>query len=119
MRDFLILFKHEFKMQFPFRSQKGRVDIIGSFLSLLTTVLVAAVFIMLVSTVAENYVAVEIDKVSAPLERGKELLNLFYTVIILAIAGTCMEKMRSTLTEKKDKELFLRMPIKPQTLFMS
>ena len=119
MREFLILFKHEFKMQFPFRSQKGRFDLIGSFLSLLTTFLVVAVFVMLVSTIAQNYVVVEINKVPAPLERGKELLNLFYTVIVLAIAGVCMEKMRSTLTEKKDKELFLRLPVKPQTLFMS
>ena len=78
MREFWILFKHEFKMQFPLRPQKGRFDFIGSLLSLLTTVLVAAVFVLLVSTIAENYVAVEIDKVAAPLARGKELLNLFY-----------------------------------------
>lgn len=119
MREFWILFKHEFKMQFPFKPQKGRIDLIGSFLSLLTTVLVAVVFVMLVSTVVDNYVIVEINKVAAPLERGKELLNLFYTVIILATSFTCMEKMRKTLTEKKDKELFLRLPVKPQTLFMS
>ena len=106
-------------MQFPFKPQKGRIDLIGSFLSLLTTVLVAVVFVMLVSTVVDNYVIVEINKVAAPLERGKELLNLFYTVIILAMSFTCMEKMRKTLTEKKDKELFLRLPVKPQTLFMS
>ena len=119
MREFWILFKHEFKMQFPFKPQKGRIDLIGSFLSLLTTVLVAVVFVMLVSTVVDNYIVVEINKVAAPLERGKELLNLFYTVIILAMSFTCMEKMRKTLTEKKDKELFLRLPVKPQTLFMS
>ena len=119
MREFWILFKHEFKMQFPLRPQKGRFDFIGSLLSLLTTVLVAAVFVLLVSTIAENYVAVEIDKVAAPLERGKELLNLFYTIIILAMSVICMEKMRSTLTQKKDKELFLRLPVKQQTIFMS
>ncbi|MBO5457792.1 MAG: hypothetical protein J6A24_02415 [Clostridia bacterium] len=119
MREFWILFKHEFKMQFPLRPQKGRFDFIGSLLSLLTTVLVAAVFVLLVSTIAENYVAVEIDKVAAPLERGKELLNLFYTIIILAMSVICMEKMRSTLTQKNDKELFLRLPVKQQTIFMS
>lgn len=119
MREFWILFKHELKMQFPLRSQKGKFDFIGSLLSLLATVLVAAVFVLLVSTIAENYVAVEIDKVSAPLARGKELLNLFFTIIILAMSVLCMEKMRSTLTQKKDKELFLRLPVKPQTIFMS
>jgi hypothetical protein len=30
-----------------------------------------------------------------------------------------MEKMRRTLTQKKDRELFLRLPVKPQTLLMS
>ena len=119
MREFLILFKHEMKMQFPLKRQKGKIDIVGTALSLFATVLVAVVFVMLVSTVVQNYVLVEINKVPAPLQRGKELLNFFYVVILLTISFTCMEKMRSTLTQKKDKELFLRLPVKPQTLFMS
>ncbi len=119
MKEFLVLFKYELKMQFPIKRQKGKPDIIGSILSLLTTVLVAAVFVLLVSTIAENYVVIEANKVSAPIERGMELLNLFYAIIILATAFLCMEKMRSTLTQKKDKELFLRLPVKPQTIFMS
>ncbi len=119
MREFFILFRHEFKLQFPLKPQKGKFDLIGSLLSLLTTVLVAAVFVLLVSTIAENYVVVEINKQPAPLERAKELLNLCYAIIILAMSFLCMEKMRSTLTQKKDKELFLRLPVKPQTIFMS
>ncbi len=119
MREFFVLFRHEFKLQFPLKPQKGKFDLIGSLLSLLTTVLVVVVFVLLVSTVVENYVAVEINKVSAPLERAKELLNLFYAIIILAMSFICMEKMRSTLTQKKDKALFLRLPVKPQTIFMS
>ena len=119
MRNFLILFKHEMKMQFPRKSKKEKLDISGMALSLLATLLVAVVFIVLVSTIVQNYVLVEINKVPAPMQRGKELLNFFYVVILLTIAFTCMEKMRSTLTQKKDKELFLRLPVKPQTLFMS
>lgn len=119
MKEFLILFKHEMRMQFPLKRQKGRLDILGSALSLLTTLLVAVIFVWLVSTVVQNYVLVEIHRVPAPIERGKELLNFFYAVILLAISFACMEKMRSVLTQKKDKELFLRLPVKPQTLFMS
>lgn len=119
MREFLILFKHEIKRQFPIKRQKGKPDIMGRALSLFATLLVAAVFVMLVSTIVQNYVLVEINKVPAPLQRGKELMNAFYAVILLTVAFTCMEKMRSTLTQKKDKELFLRLPVKPQTLFMS
>jgi len=118
MREFWVLFKHEFKMQFHTR-QKGSFDLLGSLLSLLTTLLVGVVFVMLVSTIVENYIVVEINKVSAPLERARELLNLFYTVIIVAMSFICMEKMRGTLTQKKDRDLFLRLPVKQQTLFMS
>ena len=119
MKEFLILFKHEMKLQFPLKRQKGKIDILGSALSFLTTLLVAVVFVLLVSTVVRNYVRVEIHRVPAPLERGRELLNFFYAVILLATSFVCMEKMRSTLTQKKDRELFLRLPVKPQTLFMS
>ncbi len=123
MREFLILFKHEMKMQFPLSfSSKGRKqkpDIIGTLLSLLTTLLVVFVFIALVSVIVNNYVKVEIHRVPAPLERGRELLNLLYTIILIATSIACMEKMRSGLTQKKDKELFLRLPVKPQTLLMS
>ena len=106
-------------MQFPFKSQRGRFDLLGTLLSLLTTLIVGVVFVMLVSTIVKNYLLVEIHQVAAPLQRAKELLNLFYTVIILATAFVCMEKMRSTLTQKKDRELFLRLPVKQQTILMS
>ena len=118
MREFWVLFKHEFKMQFNTR-QKGKFDFIGSLLSLLTTLLVGVVFVVLVSTIVENYVALEMNKVSAPLERSHELLNVFYTVLILTMSFVCMEKMRGTLTRKKDRDIFLRLPVKHQTLFMS
>ena len=47
MRDFLILFKREVKMQFP-RPQKGRTDWFGSLVTLLITLAIAVVFIILV-----------------------------------------------------------------------
>ena len=61
MREFWILFKHEMKMQFPMKPQKKKLDIGGTALAFLTTLLVAAVFIILVSTVVRNYVLVEIN----------------------------------------------------------
>ncbi len=106
-------------MQFPFKPQKGKFDLLGSILSLLTTAIVVVIFVMLVSSIVENYVVVEINKVPAPLERGKELLNLCYAAIILATSAVCVVKMRNTLTEKRDKALFLRLPVSQQTLFMS
>ena len=119
MREFLILLRHEMKMQFAFKKGNRKPDIIGTVLSLLTTLLVAFVFIALITIIAQNYVKVELNRVPAPLERAKELLNLLYTIILLSITLACMEKMRSGLAQKKDKELFLRLPVKQQTLLMS
>ena len=119
MKEFLILFKHEMKMQFPLKRQKGKRDFLGALLSLLTTLIVVVAFVVLVATVVKNYVRVEIHRVPAPMDRGLEMLNFFYLVILLVMTVACMEKMRSTLTQKRDRELFLRLPVRPQALFMS
>ena len=124
MRHFLILFKHEFKMQFPQR-KKDRIDIIGTALSFLITALILGVFIYLLSTIAQNYVSIKIvdtikdTVVSNPTARTVELLNVIYTFIIVALSAMMLEKMRSTLARQQDKVLFLRMPVKQQTIFLS
>ena len=122
MSDFLVLFKHEFKLQFPFsfKKVKGRkFDVLGSLLSLLISLLIIVVFVFLISSVVENYLAVKINKVEDPIARATELLNVFYAVIILAMGFLGVEKMRKSLTQKKHKELFLRLPVKQQTIFLS
>ena len=120
MDKFLILFKHELKMQFPLKPQKGRkVDILGSLLSVLMVILIAAVFVILLSTVVSNYVLVKVNKVADPLLRTKELLNLCYTGVLVALVMAGLENMRKTLMEKKYKTLFLRLPVKHQTIFAS
>ena len=120
MDKFLILFKHEFRMQFPLKPQRGRkFDFLGSLLSVLMVVLIAAVFVMLLSTVVSNYVLVKVNKVADPLLRTKELLNLCYTVVLAALVMAGLENMRKTLMEKRYKTLFLRLPVKHQTIFAS
>ena len=124
MKQFLILFKHEFRMQFP-EKKKERIDIIGTALSFLITVLIIGVFVYLLSTIAQNYVTIKLfdDRLgiitSNPTARTVELLNVIYTVIIVALSAMMLEKMRSTLARQQDKVLFLRMPLKQQTIFLS
>ena len=120
MSNFLTLFKHELKMQFPLKPQKGRkFDFLGSLLSVLMVVLIAAVFVVLLSTIVTNYVLIKVNKVADPLLRTMELLNVCYTVVIIALVLAGLENMRKTLTEKKYKSLFLRLPVKQQTIFAS
>ena len=124
MKHFLILFKHEFRMQFP-KSKKDRIDIVGTALSLLITLLILGVFVYLLATVADNYVTIKLfdERLNAitsnPAQRAVELLNVIYTGIIVALAAMMLEKMRSTLARQQDKVLFLRMPLKQQTIFLS
>jgi hypothetical protein len=124
MRQFLILFKHEFRMQFP-EKKKGSIDIIGTALSLLITMLILGVFVYLLATVVDNYIEIKLydDRLgiitSNPVARTVELLNVIYTVIIVALSAMMLEKMRSTLARQQDKVLFLRMPLQQQTIFLS
>ena len=120
MNKFLILFKHELKMQFPLKPQKGRrLDPIGAILSVLMIILISAVFVSLLSTVVSNYVLVKIDKVADPIARAYELLNVCYLGILLALVMAGLENMRRTLTDKRYKPLLLRLPVKEETIFMS
>ena len=120
MSKFNILFRHELKMQFPWRPQKGkRVDIIGTLLLVGMIGLIAYMFVTLLSTVASNYVLVRLNKVPDPIGRMRELLNLCYGIVIVILAISYLESMRRTLTEKKHKDLFLRLPVRQQTIFSS
>ena len=111
-------------MQFP-EKKKERIDIIGTALSFLITMLILGVFVYLLSTIAQNYVTIKLfdDRLgiitSNPTARTVELLNVIYTVIIVALSAMMLEKMRSTLARQQDKVLFLRMPLKQQTIFLS
>ena len=124
MRHFLILFKHEFRMQFPEKKEE-RVDVIGTALSFLITALILGVFVYLLAEVVQNYITIKLYDgrlgmiVSNPVARTIELLNVIYTVIIVALGAMMLEKMRSTLTRQNDKTLFLRMPLQQQTIFLS
>lgn len=124
MRHFFVLFKHEFRMQFP-RKRRDRIDIMGNALSWMITLLILGVFVYLLSTIVDNYITIKVvNQVSGMMEsnpyaRSTELLNVIYTVIIIALTGMMLEKMRSTLARQQDKTLFLRMPVKQQTIFLS
>ena len=120
MNNFMTLFKHELKMRFPLKPQKGkRVDILGTALSLLMITFIAAVFIKLLTTVASNYTLVKVNKISDPIMRTKELLNVCYIAVIIALVIAGLENMRKTLTDTKYKAILLRLPVTHQTIFAS
>ena len=119
MSDFLTLFKYEFKLQFPLKRNNRKVDLVGGLSSFIISALIILVFVFLVSTIATNYVLVEINKIPDPIGRTHELMNLFYVAIISVMSLLGVERMRKSLSQKKDKEIFLRLPVKPQTIFLS
>ncbi len=120
MREFLILFNHERRELFPsFSRKRGKTDIAGTVISVLITLAIAAVFVYLIMTIADSYVLVKQDKVRDPVARSHELLNFIYSVIMASLSVMSLEKMRNTLARRQNKELFLRMPVKPETIFLS
>ena len=120
MRNFWILFKHELKMQFPLKPQKGKkIDFFGALLSAMMVFLISAALIMLLSSVASTYATVKVNRVFNPMMRMKELLNVCYIAVIIALVISALINMRRSLTDKRYKALFLRMPVKQQTIFMS
>ena len=105
-------------MQFP-TARKKRLDIVGAFLSVFITLAITAIFIYLISEVADGYAAVKINKLSDPYARSLELLNVIYLFAIGAVALLALEKARKSLTRKEDRFVYLRLPVKPRTIFLS
>ena len=119
MKSFLTLFKYERNALFPSIKLKRRPDIFGGLLSLGVSLLVVAVFLVLISAVAESYVLIKIDKISDPTARSLELINALYSIIIIGLAVMCLEKMRTTLVSNVGKRIFLRLPVTQSTIFLS
>ena len=120
MDKFLILFKHELKSRLPlFKRRESRRDVFGIAVLSLVVLMIAAVFAVLLSALVSSYVLVKIDKVSDPVMRAKELINVCYVFVMAALVIAGLERMRRTLTDRKEKELFLRMPVSSETIFLA
>ena len=103
-------------MLFP-GSRGKRFDLLGALTSLIFTLAIAGVFGLLIYSIAGGYLDVKVDKVLDPMARAYELLNAVYTIVVVALAIMCLEKMRSTLTRSADTPIFLRLPVKNGTIF--
>lgn len=120
MNKFMTLFKHELKSQLPLLPRRGRrYDLFGVLLLSLVVILISAVFIVMLSAVVSSYVLVKVDKVSDPVLRAKELLNVSYIAVLVALVIAGVENMRRSLSDRKEKELFLRLPVSGETIFLA
>ena len=119
MSEFWTLFKYELKTEFPFRITKGKKDFVGQIFSTVISLFVIAAFVFLIYSVVNNYIDVKVDKISDPTARAMELINLLYIFIITIMSFLGVEKMRKALTQRTHKEIFLRLPIKQETIFLS
>ena len=97
MREFLILFKFELREIFAFREGKRKFDLLGSLLSLIITGLILAVVGVVLFAIVDSFVAIKFNKVSDPVARASEILNLIYTVVIIALSWLSLVSMRKRL----------------------
>ena len=118
MKNFLLLFKHERRSLFP-SARHRKIDLIGGLLSLLVSLTVIAAFAVMIYSVIGSYVEVAVNDERDPTARAHEFLSTLYTVVIVALGGMCLEKLRTNLVRKTDRSIFLRLPIKQSTLFLS
>ena len=96
MNKFLILFKHELRSQLPRMPRKGRrYDLFGVLLASLVVLFICAVFSVLLSAIVSSYSTVRIDKVSAPILRSKELINVAYIVVFITLVCTGLENRKA------------------------
>lgn len=117
MNHFKTLFKYEMKKQFPMFSKAGNKNIIGSVFSLLLTVAVAAATVYFLSVLTQNYV--NIGSAVYKVDRAYRFATIFYLFSIVLMTILCVEKMRKSFVDKSDKNVFLRMPIKHNVLFLT
>lgn len=120
MREFLILFKHDLKMLFPILNfKRKKFDVFGILCTLLLTALLSVIVVSLVLKIATGYVLVKVNKVLNETQRAVEFLNLLYCFMFVVMIFSCVRKIHSTLRIKKNKQIYLKLPIKPQTLLLS
>lgn len=117
MNHFKTLFKYEMKKQFPMFSKSNKKNIVGTIFSLLLTVVVAIATIYFLSVLTRNYVGIGsgVDKI----DRAYRFANVFYLFALMLMITLGLDKMRKSFVDKSDKKVFLRMPIKQNTLFLS
>lgn len=118
MSKFKTLFKYELKKQFP-TFNKDKKEFVGSFVSFLLTLLIVLVFAYFLTILSKNYILVRINKINLPYERAYELLNVFYLIALAVMSIITLENMRKTLTDKTDKQIMLKLPVKEQTIFLT
>ena len=118
--NFLTLCKYEVKKIVGFGGAKKRKnDFLSHILSAVITLGIAVAFIFFLSIIASNYADVKVNKVSDPLSRAAEFLNLTYTVIIAVLTCVCLERMRRVLAKSDETRIFLRLPVSAESIFAS
>lgn len=119
IKEFLMLFKYELKMQTPFLRKKSKGDILGNaFILLIGACLIVGAFFLL-SQIMRNYLNVEINKIAEPLERAKEILVLLYLIVLAIVTIFTLERTRKVFTDDNDRLIFLRLPLRRRNVFLS
>ncbi len=119
MSNYWTLFRFEAKELLAINRGKRKFDLLGTLVSLAISLLILFVLGIFIYAILENYVEIRIDKVSDVSARTHELLNLIYVAQIIELSLISLVRMRRVLSEFPGKELFLRLPIKSSTVFLS
>ena len=119
IKEFLTLFKYELKMQTPFLRKKSKGDVLGNTFIVLIGVCMIVAGLFFLAQIMENYLQVEINKISEPIERAKEMLTLLYLIVLGIVTVFTLDRTRKVFTADNDRLIFLRLPLRRRNVFLS
>lgn len=115
-----VLLKKQFGEKLSIFKSKRVVQEVFS--ALFSGVLVAgllAVCIFVLIRFTDTYTAIRVAGVTDSAQRQYELLTIIYSAVLVVGVISAVKRLNFTLFENDDRKIFIALPIKPQTIFIS
>ena len=104
-----------------YRTMKNAIktNAFSGFLSLLSGAIFLALFVIILIQVVSAYSSVMYDGIKDPFSRQKELLTIFYTLIMIVIIFSSLKQFNKFLFYNDDLKIYVTLPIKMSSLYAS
>lgn len=120
MSEYRLLLKREISEFFFFRRRfSKKIDFMGLFLNIFLTLGITAVIVFVYREFVNVYTEVKIDGIIDKASRIKEILTLTYGLIIVTGVFVGIRKINKDILEGKDFNILVRLPLKPQSIFLA
>lgn len=120
MSDYLLLLKKDIKSMFSIKGRfNKKTDYLGIFISVFLTLAIVAVVVLVYREFLLTYTEIKEYGKWEPLLRLKEIMTVTYTVIIIINVFAGIRKINREILAGSDIVVLVRLPIKPESIFLS